>query len=100
MSRRARTTPERLNPRASRRIELVGARVLGLVLVVFVGVAGSLPGPRRHLAGSEGDRGAGDGSKRLRGSGQRDKPRRVSGNRRPDVESPPPPDMPPQIPVQ
>src|SRR2546426_12761696 len=56
-----------LTPERPGESNLLGTRVLGLILVVFARVAGSLLGPRRHLACSEGNRGAGDGSKPLRG---------------------------------
>src|SRR5256712_5330786 len=56
ISRRARPSPGGLSPESPGESNLIGARVLGLVLVVFARMAGSLLGPRRHLARSEDDR--------------------------------------------
>src|SRR3989442_14089293 len=91
MSGRARRHPrDGLTPERPRESNLLGTRVLGLILVLFARVAGSLLGPRSHLACSEANRGAGDASNPLRGGGTVTKPRRVSGNRWPDVECPAP----------
>src|SRR2546426_8916465 len=56
MSWRARPSPGGLSPERPGESNLIGTRVLGLVLVVFARMAGSLLGPRRHLARPEDNR--------------------------------------------
>src|SRR3989442_15992437 len=100
MSWRARPSPGGLTPERPGESNLLGTRVLGPPLVVFARVAGSLLGPRRHLACSEGKRGAGDGSKPLRGRVTVTSPAASPEPACPMSNPPPPPEMPPQIPVQ